>query len=68
MTETPKYPNIEVELSGQDGNGFMIAARVMKALKRGGIEKAEQTAFFDEALAGDYDHLLQTCMRWVSVS
>jgi hypothetical protein len=23
--------------------------------------------FQDEALSGDYDHLLQTCMAWVEV-
>jgi len=24
-------------------------------------------AFMDEATAGDYDHLLQTAMKWVNV-
>jgi len=33
-----------------------------------GIGKEERDAFMDEAMSGDYDHLLQTCMKWVSVS
>jgi len=63
-----KYPEIEVQLSGKDGNGFAIACTVRTALKRGGASAEDQAEFFDEALSGNYDHLLQTCMKWVSVS
>lgn len=30
---TPKYTDIEVQLTGQDGNAFAIIGRVSKALK-----------------------------------
>lgn len=63
----PKFPEIEVQLSGEDGNSFMIACRVRTALKRGGASKEDQAEFFDQALSGNYDHLLQTCMEWVTV-
>jgi len=63
-----KYPNIEVELSGGDGNAFFILGTVRKALKRGGVPSEEIDNFTAEATDGDYDHLLQTCMRWVEVS
>ncbi|MFT4471376.1 hypothetical protein ACMX2H_15850 [Arthrobacter sulfonylureivorans] len=61
-----KFPNITVQLTGTDGNGFFIVAKVRKALERAGEREAAQE-FFDEALSGDYDHLLQTCMRYVDV-
>jgi hypothetical protein len=64
----PKYPDIEVPLTGQDGNGFFIIGRVGMALRKAGVDQAEVTEFRKEAMSGDYDHLLQTCMRWVSVS
>lgn len=63
-----KYPEIEVQLTGQDGNAFAIMGAVRKALRRAGISKEEQDAFTAEATSGDYDDLLQTAMRWVDVS
>ncbi len=67
-TNQPKYPAIHVRLVGEDGNAWAILGRVSAALKRAGIGKQERDAFFAEATAGDYDHLLQTAMRWVDVS
>jgi len=60
-----KYPNVEVQLSGEDGNAFAILGRVKKAMRRAGISKEECDAYQAEATSGDYDHLLQTTMRWV---
>jgi hypothetical protein len=67
MTAT-KYPEIAVRLSGEDGNAFAILGAVAKALRRGGAPKSEVDAFVAEATGGDYDHLIQTAMRWVVVS
>lgn len=63
----PKYPDITVRLVGEDGNPFAILGAVKEALKHGGVDLTERDAFFDEATSGDYDHLLQTAMRWVNV-
>lgn len=63
-----RYPNIEVELSGQDGNAFMIIGRVQQALRRGGVSSEEIKKFQAEATSGDYDNVLQTAMRWCEVS
>ncbi len=64
----PKYPHIRVQLTGSDGNAFAVLGAVSRALRRAGIDKAERDAFFAEATAGDYDHLLATAMRWVDVA
>ena len=63
----PKYGNIEVEFTGKDGNAFNLMAIVSKAMRKEGIEKSEIDQFMEEATAGDYDHLIQTCMKWVKV-
>ncbi len=63
-----KYPDVEVELVGQDGNAFFILGTVQKALKQGGVSQSEIDEFHAEATDGDYDQLLQTVMKWVSVS
>ena len=64
----PKYPEIKVQLSDNDGNAFAIIGRVWQALDRGGAKWEDMQAFTAEATSGDYDHLLQTCMRWVDCS
>ena len=61
----PKYPNIEVELTGTDSNAFAVMGRVCKALRRAGASDDTIQQFQKEATAGDYDDLLRTCMRWV---
>lgn len=59
----PKYPNIRIQLTGCDGNAFFILGCIYGIIKNK-LPQDEQEAFFTEAKSGDYDHLLQTCMRW----
>lgn len=62
-----KYPDIEVKLVGEDGNAFAIMGRVMRALKDAGVSKEEIDQYYAESTSGDYDNLLATAVRWVSV-
>lgn len=64
---TPKYPEITVKLIGQDGNAFSILGQVQKAMKAADLEKIEMDEFLEEAMSGDYNHLLRTVMEWVVV-
>jgi hypothetical protein len=63
----PKYPNITVQLTGNDGNAFAIMGAVKTALRRGGVSKEEQDLYIEESTSGDYDNLLVTAMKWVDV-
>ena len=63
----PKYKNIHVKLSESDGNAFVVIGKVRQALKDAGKAPEEIKVFTEEAMSGDYDHLLQTCMNWVDV-
>jgi hypothetical protein len=62
-----KYPDIDVQLSGEDGNAFFIIGRIRRALKRGGVDRAEIEQFSEEAMSGDYDNVLLTAQKWVNV-
>lgn len=62
------FPAVTVQLSGLDGNAFAIMGRVRSALQKAKVPKDKITKFLEEAKSGDYDHLLQTCMRWVDCS
>ena len=63
----PKFPEVEVQLSGEDGNVFAIIGRITGALKRAGHRDAANE-FGKSALgAGSYDEVLQLAMRTVTV-
>lgn len=55
-----------VKLIGEDGNAFSILGKVTKALKSAGM-KTEADKFLEEAITGDYNHLLRTAMKYVEV-
>lgn len=65
---TPKYPDITVELIGNDGNAMTILGNCTRAARMNGVPQKEIDQFFTEATSGDYDHLLQTCMQWFDVA
>ena len=62
-----KYPNIEVQLTGNDANAYAIMGAVSKALKRNGVSEEEVEKYLKESKAGDYDNLLRVAMQWVDV-
>lgn len=64
---TVKHPEVSVQLTGTDGNAFAIIGTVRRALQRAGVSQEEIKLFSDDAMSGDYDHVLQTCMKWVDV-
>jgi len=61
-----KYPDVEVQLVGNDGNAFAIMGAVGQALRDAGHGDAV-AAYQRESMSGDYDHLLQTAMLYVEV-
>lgn len=60
------YTDAVVRLTGKDGYPFLVIRLVRRGiLNSNHPELAEK--FMVEAIDGDYKHLLQTCMRYVSV-
>lgn len=62
----PKF-DVEVQLTGTDGNAFSIIGNVTRALKKAGASAEQVKEFSDQAMSGDYNNVLQTAMRWVRV-
>lgn len=54
----------ELVLSGVDGNSFMLLAQARRVALKNGMN---WVAIRDEAQSGDYDHLLQTLMKYFDV-
>ena len=61
-----KYPEVKVKLIGKSGNALVLVGYVANALRAAGHRDVVKE-FQREALKGDYDNVLQTCMRWVEV-
>lgn len=64
----PEEKKPEVVLCGEDGNAFLILGRCSRAAKKAGWSEAKRAEVFAEMKAGDYDHLLQTAMKYFEVT
>ncbi len=54
-------------LIGENGNAFVILGLAQRAAQKAGWSQDEISKYRDEAMAGDYDHLLQTTMEFFDV-
>ena len=55
-----------VHLTNADGNAFAILGHVRRAILNSNHPELADP-FIVEATAGEYDHLLATCLRYVTV-
>lgn len=62
-----KYPNITVNIIGQNGNAFCILGICRRAMEREKLPQTEIDSFMTEAMSGNYDHLLAMVMSWFNV-
>lgn len=62
-----RYPGLEVELIGHDGNAFFILGTVQKEMRRAGVRQGEIDAYMALATGGNYEHLLTITQQWVEV-
>jgi hypothetical protein len=62
-----KFPHIHVQLVGEDGNAYSILGRVRAAMKRAGCTPEQIDEYTNDAMSGDYDHLLQITLQTVDV-
>lgn len=65
--ERVKYPAVRVQLTSNDGNAFMVLGLCQRAARRAHLPAEEISAFMQEAMDGDYAHLLTTCQRWFTI-
>lgn len=63
----PKYPHVKVKLTGTNGNAFVIMGVVSNALRKAKVPEEEIKKYGEESISGDYDNLLQTAFKWVTV-
>jgi len=59
-----KYPDVKVQLVGLDGNAYSIMGRAQKAARKAGLTKDQIDEYINEAISGDYNHLLAVTMEY----
>ena len=57
-----------LNLVGQDGNAFNVLGLARQAARKAGWSGEKIEAFLNEAMAGDYNHLLFVCMDYFEVT
>lgn len=65
--QEPKYPRTAVQLTGESDHPISIVMRTKGELRRDGVDENSIAEYQQEALSGDYDNVIQTTMRWVTV-
>ncbi|MCR8549240.1 hypothetical protein M4578_15485 [Salipiger sp. P9] len=60
-----KYPNINLQLSGVEGNALAILARCAHAARKAGLDRDQIARFRSKATSGYHDDLIQVALRWL---
>ena len=58
----------KVKLTGIDGNAYAILGAAKRAMRLAKVDEAIINQYWTEATSGDYDHLIQTTMKYCEVS
>lgn len=62
------HKKVNMTLVGLDGNAFVLLGTFKSKARRQGWTEEETTKVLDEAMSGDYDHLLQTLMEYTTTA
>jgi hypothetical protein len=69
VTSKIRHPEIQVRLSGTNGNIYAVIATVRQAMRKAGIPQQEIGEFTSQVTtSGSYDRALATVMEWVDVA
>ena len=60
-------PTISIDLKGPDGNALVIMGAASKALYNNGATKKVINDYKNDAMNGDYAHLLEVTKRYVNL-
>lgn len=67
MSTTTDAAKPPLKLVGTDGNAFAVLGEARRAARKAGWSDERWASVRDEAMAGDYDHLLRTLMEHFDV-
>ena len=68
MADIDNLPKPKVNLTSVDGNAFMVLGVCNQALREAGWDKEQLAEFSEQAMSGDYNHLLAVACKFCEVS
>jgi hypothetical protein len=66
MGDVSVNKQVRMTLEGLDGNAFGLMGAFQRHARRQGWTKEEIKVVLDECTSGDYDHLLQTLLKYTT--
>jgi len=63
-----KYPEVQFQLVGIDGNAFSILGKAQREARRAGLSKEQIEEYINEATSGDYNNVISTTMKFFDCS
>ena len=63
-----KYPEVQFQLVGIDGNAFSILGTAQRAARKAGLSKEQIEEYVNEATSGDYNNVISTTMKFFDCS
>ncbi len=59
----PLYPDVEITLTNENGNAFVIMGIIVDALREAEVDPQAIKDYTEESTSQDYEYLMQTAMR-----
>lgn len=66
--DKPLFPQVKLDLTSIDGNVFSLIGVSSGKARRAGVPAKKIKEFQTEAMSGDYNHAIQTIMRYFDCS
>lgn len=63
----PQFPSVVINISGPDGNAFMIIGKIKRVFREAGLSNEEFRKAREDMMSGDYEHLLEVARRYVTI-
>src|SRR5208283_5097930 len=63
-SDMEKTAKPKLKLSKGDGNAYSIIGRARRVAGQAGWSPEKIEEFIDDAMSGDYDHVLQACFKY----
>ena len=63
----PMFESVEIDISGPDGNAYVIMGIVASCLKQFGMTAFEVNNVLHDMMSGDYEHLLEVASKYVKI-
>ena len=63
----PKFPNVEIDITGPKGNAYAIMGIVSQVLRQTGSTNEQVSNVLKDMMSSNYEHLVSVAARYVTI-